>query len=125
MSLVRELPRFSVPGHCIMFPGRRRDERGFYLFDVALDGPNGDMLIGISAEGLRTIAGRHGDRLGIAKREDLDEARTNNTELRAQVEALEARVAELEDFKEHLAGVAAEGFDIKKRLGRPNRKGDE
>src|SRR4051812_5364479 len=85
MSVVRELPRFSVPGHCIMFPGRRRDARGFYLFDTVIDGPNGDVHIGISGEALRTIAQRHGARFGIAKREELDEWRTLAMELKNKV----------------------------------------
>lgn len=119
MSVVRELPRFSNPGHCIMFPGRRRDDRGFYLFDQAVDGPNGDILIGISAEGLRTIAGRHGKRFGIAKLEEVEEWRDLALELKNRVLELEEQVEKQEKFKESLAGVAAEGFQIRRRQGRP------
>lgn len=127
MSLVRELPRFSNPGHCIMFPGRRRDERGFYLFDSVIDGPHGDIHIGISGEGLRTIAARHGDRFGIALREDLDEMRTALNASMVEVDVLKARLAELEEFKDHLAGVAVEGFVVKRKQGRPaaRKEGEE
>lgn len=122
MSRVRELPRFSAPGHCIMFPGRRRDERGFYLFDTILDGVHGDIQVGISSEGLRTIADRHGAEFGIARREDLDDATAAVHSLREEVRELQERIEELEEFKEHLAGVAAQGFDIKRRQGRPAKK---
>jgi len=124
--LVRELPRFSQPGHCIMFPGRRRDDRGFYLFDQVLDGLNGDIHIGISGEGLRAIASKHGTQFGLALREDLDEANRTIDALSAELAEANARLAKLEDFKEHLAGVAAEGFQIRRRQGRPARKeGDD
>lgn len=122
MSRVRELPRFSVPGHCIMYPGRRRDERGFYLFDTVLEGAKGDIHVGISGEGLRNIATKHGAQFGIALREDLvaETARANESD--AKVAGLEDRIAELEAFKSALSGVAAEGFIIKKRTGRPATK---
>lgn len=125
MPRVRELPRFSVPGHCIMFPGRRRDERGFFLFDTVIDGPNGDIHVGISGEGLRKIASQHGAQFGIALREDLNDANTSIDELSVENAELTARVAELEAFKSALSGVAAEGFIIKKRTGRPATKAEE
>lgn len=124
MPLVRELPRFSQPGHCIMFPGRRRDERGFFMFDTVVDGPNGDIHIGISGEGLRTIAARHGREFGIAPRERLDEALADAAAARAEVDSLRERVEALESFKTQLAGVAAEGFEVKRRMGRPLKKED-
>jgi len=108
-----------------MFPGRRRDERGFYLFDTVIDGPNGDIHVGISGEGLRTIADRHGKEFGIAKREDLDDATQLATSLKEQVAELEAQVAELEQFKSRIAGLTADGFDVKRRQGRPPRKEGE
>lgn len=125
MSVVRELPRFSVPGHCIMFPGRRRDPRGFFLFDTVIDGPNGDVNIGISGEALRTIAGRHGERFGIAQREDLDKWRNLAMELKDRVLELEEQVERQDQFKEHLAGVAAEGFVVRRKQGRPAAKESE
>lgn len=127
MSRVRELPRFSAPGHCIMFPGRRRDERGFYLFDTVLDGVAGDIRIGISAEGLRVIADRHGAEFGIIQREKYDDAVKLALALKDRVLELEDRVAELEEFKEHISGVATEGFVIKRKQGRPavRKEGEE
>lgn len=125
MPRARELPRFSVPGHCIMFPGRRRDDRGFFLFDTVIDGPNGDIQIGISAEGLRTIAGRHGEAFGIIEREKYDAAVKLALDLKNKVLELEEQVAELEAFKEHIAGVAAGGFDVKRRQGRPPVKKED
>lgn len=119
MPLVRELPRFSNPGHCIMFPGRRRDERGFYLFDTVIDGPHGDIHVGISGEGLRTIAERHGAQFGIIQREKYDEALKLATDLKSRVLELEDKVAELESFKDRIAGVAADGFRIQRKAGRP------
>lgn len=125
MSLVRELPRFSNPGHCIMFAGRRKDERGFYLFDNVVDGPNGDIHIGISGEGLRNIASKHGDRFGIALREDLELAQQARRDAENLLLQAQARIEELESFKASLSGVAAEGFIIKKRTGRPATKTEE
>lgn len=119
MPRVRELPRFSKPGDCIMFPGRRRDERGFFLFDRPLDGPNGDMVVGISGEGLRTIAARHGASFGIALAEDVAAEHDINVELEARVAELEAEVDDLRSFKEGVTGLAIHGFDVKKRQGRP------
>lgn len=125
MSLVRELPRFSQPGHCIMFAGRRRDDRGFYLFDNVLDGVNGDVHIGISGEALRTIVARHGRHFGLAWLEDVQRAEAERNEANARVAELESQVAELEQFKESLSGVAAAGFEIKRRQGRPPRKKED
>lgn len=125
MPRVRELPRFSNPGHCIMFPGRRRDERGFFLFDTVIDGPNGDIHVGISGEALRTIADRHGAAFGIARREELDSALSEVASLRAELDEAEGELAELRDFKERIVGVAAAGFDIKRRQGRPPVKKED
>jgi hypothetical protein len=125
MPRVRELPRFSNPGHCIMFPGRRRDDRGFYMFDTVIDGPGGDIHIGISGEGLRTIADRHGEQFGIVKREKYDDVLNLALGLKSKVLGLEAQVAELQEFKEHIAGVAAGGFDVKRRQGRPPTKKED
>ena len=127
MPRVPELPRFSSPGHCIMFPGRRRDERGFYLFETVLEGPaGGDTQIGISGEGLRTIAERHGEQFGIVKREEMEEWRTLALELKNRVLELEAENDELKDFKERIAGFAADGFKLQRKQGRPAaRREDE
>jgi hypothetical protein len=122
MSVVRKLPRFSNPGSCIMFPGRTSDERGFYLFDTVVDGPHGDIQVGISGEGLRKIASQHGARFGIAKSEDVDKWRDLALELKNRVLELEEEVDRQRDFKEHLAGVAAEGFQIRRKVGRPAEK---
>lgn len=117
--IAAEMPRFSVPGHCLMFPGRRRDPRGFFMFDTVLDGPTGDMHVGISAEGLRTIADRHGARLGIARVEELEAARTHESEMADRLATAEAELAELRDFKEKVVGLTADGFKIQRRQGRP------
>ena len=119
MSVTRELPRFSVPGSCIMFPGRTKDDRGFFLFDTTLDGANGDIRVGISGEGLRTIAKRHGERFGIIEREKYDNAVNVALELKNRVLELEEQVAELEGFKERIAGLAADGFKVNRKQGRP------
>jgi hypothetical protein len=125
MAFVTQLPRFSNPGHCIMFAGRRRDDRGFYLFDNVLDGPGGDLHVGISAEGLRTIAEREGKRLGIVKAEQLEQAREDADALRAEVLQLRTQVEELQKFKDQTAGLVAEGFVVRKKLGRPTTKDDD
>lgn len=119
MPRVRELPRFSVPGHCIMFPGRRRDDRGFFLFDSIIDGPNGDVHVGISAEGLRTIADRHGKEFGIVRREELDQAREVVRAAQAEIEELREQVEALQEFKDRISGLATDGFEIKRKMGRP------
>lgn len=125
MPRVPELPRFSNPGHCIMFPGRRRDERGFYLFETVIDGPNGDVQVGISGEGLRTIALRHGVQFGIALREDLNDAVEVIDKLRAERDALQARVDELESQQERITGLVRDGFQVQRRVGRPPKKEGE
>lgn len=125
MSRVRELPRFSVPGSCIMFPGRRRDERGFYLFDQVLQGAQGDIIVGISGEGLRTIAQRHGEQFGLALREELTEAKDEAVRLRARVAELEAENLDLLERQERIAGLARDGFEIKRRQGRPPTKKED
>lgn len=125
MPRVQKLPRYSIPGHCIMFAGRQSDERGFYLFENVIDGPNGDIQVGISGEGLRTIAARHGKEFGLALRKDLEQAIAEADDAEGQLAAANDRIAELEAFKEHLSGVAAEGFVIKKRTGRPAAQREE
>lgn len=125
MSAIRELPRFSVPGSCIMFPGRRRDERGFYMFDQVLDGAKGDIVVGISGEGLRTIAEKHGERFGIIKREKYDEAVTLSLELKNMIQEQEAELEELRAFKERVSGLTADGFKIVRRQGRLPKKEED
>lgn len=125
MPLVRELPRFSQPGHCIMFPGRRRDERGFFLFDTVIQGAHGDIQVGISGEGLRTIAQRYGAQFGLALREELRLADERTREAEAALAEANARIEELEQFKERVAGLAADGFRVQRKLGRPTKKEDE
>lgn len=125
MPLVRELPRFSNPGHCIMFPGRRRDERGFYLFETVIDGPHGDIQVGISGEALRTIAERHGTRFGIVKREKYDKVVQRSLELKNRVLELEQENEALKEQQDRIAGLVADGFKVQRKMGRPAKKEDE
>lgn len=115
----------SIPAGCFMHPGRMSDPDGFYLFEheVNMADTQGVVRIHISAEGARTLARKFPEADLVPGRD----ARMLQVELDAaqeKIKELEAQVAELEAFKQNLAGLSAHGFDLRKKKG-PQVKAEE
>lgn len=106
----------SVPGDCIVIPGRRSDDGGYYQFETTYDGLQGIITPYISATGIRRLAQKWPE-AGLVPSEDLDRLTEAYAALELENAVLRAELDHLVAFRENLAGVAADGFRVQKRMG--------
>jgi hypothetical protein len=99
-----------------MIPGRRSDEDGFYMFETQFDGLQGIITPHISAEGLRRLAQKFPEARLVPK-ESLEQANLELISTEVENQELREQLAELQAFKQNLAGVEAEGFRVAKKKG--------
>lgn len=100
----------------LIIPGRVQDGVGFIDLQNPIDTPQGFKQAVLSIEGLRQLSRRH-PQIGLVPSEDLSAAYAESEELREQLAAARARIAELEGQLARITGVAREGFIIHKQRG--------
>lgn len=118
MQFVRKPDRF---GSDAIIPGRVADEDGFVDVQNTIDGLRGPVPIYLSVSGLRLIAERY-PQVGLASRTAMSNAADLAEARWRQVQELEARNAELETQLERISGLAADGFTVVRKQGRPPKK---
>lgn len=123
MPFIEKPAAHMVPGDCLVHPGRRRDEDGFFLLPTQLDSPLGVYSLTISATGLRRLAQQF-PQAGLVPKAELDDARAFAQRQDEELDRLRRVEAEYEAFKQNLAGLEAEGFRVAKKRG-PQVKPEE
>lgn len=125
MPLVSKPAHGSIPAGCFMHPNRLSDPDGFFLFpqEINMSDTQGVVRVHISAEGVRTLA-RKFPAADLVPGQELRDAKEKAAWHAQEAEELRAKLAELEAFKQNTAGLAAHGFDLRKKKG-PQVKPEE
>jgi hypothetical protein len=114
--LQQELSPYNAPNYDVFSPARVKDSLGVVL-GAPLDGAQSyTPWIGLST--VRELALKHADKVGLVD-ESLAARLSDEVEaLAGQLAEAEARIAELEATQERLAGLAADGYTLVKKVGR-------
>lgn len=118
MLFVRKPMAYSVPGTCILIPGRRADEDGFIDSATELDGANGPIRPYISVAGIRKAASQF-PQLGLKPAAEYDALARELSAAQAEADALRAENAKLQANLDRVAGLSRNGFKVSKVMGRP------
>lgn len=121
MSLATpKLSPYNAPSYDVFSPARREDERG-YVLGAPLDGGQSYVpWIGLST--VRELALANPKAVGLVPAEQLYSARNDHAAALTEIQQLRQRVEELEAAQERIAGLAADGFHVVKKQGRPVKK---
>ena len=117
MPYSKGISPFNQPNFDLFSPARLEDPRGVVL-GAPLDGGSSYVpWIGLTT--VRELALQHADKVGLVERADLDVQIARTNALRDQNERLRARVEQLEEQQERIAGLVRDGFKVQKIMGRP------
>ena len=124
MLFVNKPNPYSMPGACVMIPGRTSDEVGFVDTTTELDGISGPIHIYLSATGLRRAAQQF-KQLRLVDAGKLESVEAQLAEVLAQRDAAVERVDELEAIQDRIAGLKKAGFTVQKVQGRPKKVSED
>lgn len=111
---------YTAPNYDVFSPARRSDPLGIILGAPLDGGQSYTPWIGLST--IRELALAHADKVGLVEASRLYSSRNDHAAALTEIQQLRARVAELEAKDERIAGLAAEGFTVVKKAGRPAKK---
>lgn len=115
--------RFSAEG-CVILPGRHADPHGFIDTTTELEGVHGPIRVYLSIAGIRRIAQQFPEQTGLVPAEDVAKALDEAEAAREEVQRLTAEVERLKGFRDSIAGIRREGFQVSKIKGpRPTTAG--
>jgi len=107
----------TAPFCCVT--GRAVDDDGFYRTEMTLGGH--DPIAHISASGVRLLAKAE----GWTSPEDAAVLRAEIADLTSALDVAVAEISELRKIKEGIEGLAASGFELSRKTGRPPKSTEQ